>query len=480
MPRPGGHLTAKLCRIGGLGFATVLLIGGCTSSNQASTASTSPTTSPTAAAASAPSATAVTTPMEVGAIADVPRAPQPLWTVTLRDLVPGWSEGGDPTLGDVAAVPHALPGFRGVGIGGVLILGLGSIVEDHLVGIDAMTGAVLWHIGPDGVDGRQTSTCVGESPDHLVVCMGRSDSGEPQIQLLDPATGRLARTIPLGFDAHSIGVSGHLVMAHGPGQDGDSARRDGIDLTTGETAWSVVTPGGAPLPDVTGDPVAMTDVRGETATLSGLAYVVAIDVRTGAELDPRLTSTSVARPDGLVTGFDPNGTHSASLAGGPLVDITGRRLDVPDIWNHPAPGRTPIFASAEPGGSATGQRTDTFDAVDPLDGTQLWSVDTLSATAVGVIGDAVVVRDADHVSLLDQRTGAVRWVVPGDVVGFDGNHLLVVTRDATTDVPTFTLTSVEIAKGSARWSAPAPRGYLVTVGDQILAIDDTSLTGFGR
>ena len=335
--------------------------------------------------------------MEVGAIADVPRAPQPLWTVTLRDLVPGWSEGGDPTLGDVAAVPHALPGFRGVGIGGVLILGLGSIVEDHLVGIDAMTGAVLWHIGPDGVDGRQTSTCVGESPDHLVVCTGRSDSGEPQIQLLDPATGRLARTIPLGFDAHSIGVSGHLLMAHG-----------------------------------------------------------------------------------LVTGFDPNGTHSATLAGGPLVDITGRRLDVPDVWNHPAPGRMPIFASAEPGGSATGQRTDTFDAVDPLDGTQLWSVDTLSATAVGVIGDAVVVRDADHVSLLDQRTGAVRWVVPGDVVGFDGNHLLVVTRDATTDVPTFTLTSVEIAKGSARWSAPAPRGYLVTVGDQILAIDDTSLTGFGR
>ena len=185
------------------------------------------------------------------------------------------------------------------------------------------------------------------------MCTGKSDSGEPQIKLLDPATGRLARTIPLGFDAHSIGVSGHLVMAHGP-----------------------------------------------------------------------------------VTGFDPNGTDSATLAGGPLVDITGRRLDVPDVWNHPAPGRTPIFASAEPGGSATGQRTDTFDAVDPLDGTQLWSVDTLSATAVGVIGDAVVVRDADHVSLLDQRTGAVRWVVPGDVVGFDRNHLLVVTRDATTDVPT--------------------------------------------
>ena len=137
------------------------------------------------------------------------------------------------------------------------------------------------------------------------MCTGKSDSGEPQIQLLDPATGRLARTIPLGFDAHSIGVSGHLVMAHGP-----------------------------------------------------------------------------------VTGFDPNGTDSATLAGG------------------------------------------------PLDGTQLWSVDTLSATAVGVIGDAVVVRDADHVSLLDQRTGAVRWVVPGDVVGFDRNHLLVVTRDATTDVPT--------------------------------------------
>ncbi|MGV8977225.1 MAG: PQQ-binding-like beta-propeller repeat protein [Cellulomonas sp.] len=479
MTDPAGHATTKLCRIGGLGFAAVLLIGGCTSSNQTSTASPAPTTppSPTAESSSTPSPTAPTTPIEVGAIADVPQAPQPLWTVSLRDLVPGWSDEGDPTLGDVAAIPHALPGFRGVGVGGVLVLGLGSMVEDHLVGIDAMTGTVLWHVGPGGVDGRHTSTCVGQSPDHFVVCSGTSASGERQVQLLDPATGRPARTIPLGFKVDSIGVSGHLVIADGLTQDGSSFRRDGIDLTTGATAWSVLTPGVAPLPDVTGDPVATTMVRGETATLDAVAYAVAIDVRTGAELDQRLTSTSAVRPDGLVTGFAPDGTHSAALAGGPLVDITGRWADAPNIWYHPAPGPTPIFSSVLPDAPTSGQQTATLAAIDPLTGTQLWSVSTPLATAVGVIGDAVVVHDEDQVSLLDQRTGAVRWVVPsGDVVGFDGNQLLVVTRDA----GTFTLASVDVKDGSTRWSAPAPRGSFLTVGDQLLAMDDTSLTGFGR
>lgn len=469
MGRSAGRVSVVL-------LASVLLAGGCTSSDQADPAATAPSTSAPVAESSSPTASATTdeptAAAEVGVIAAVPRVPQPLWTVALRDLVPGWSDEAGPGLGDVAATPHALPGFRGLDVGGVLVLGLGSIVENHLVGLDATTGAVRWHIGPDGVDGRRTSICVGESPDHLVVCLGTSGAAL-QIQLLDAATGRLVRSIPLAFPAESIGVAGHLVIAHGIDPVTGAARRDGIDLSTGATTWSVVASEAAPQIEVTGDPVASTEVRGATATLSGLAYSSAIDVRTGAELDPRLTSTLSTRPDGLVSGVGPGGVPSAALSGGPLVDLTERSLGVPHIWYRPASRSTPIFATSR---STSGQK-DTLVAIDPLDGASLWSVDLPSATAVGVIGDAVVVRDEDHISLLDQRTGAVRWVVPGrDVVGFDGTHLLVLTSYT----PTAVWTSVAVADGSVVWSSPTDGGDLATVGDQILATDGVSLTGFGR
>jgi outer membrane protein assembly factor BamB len=474
-------MAQELRRIGVLAIATVLLVGGCTPSRHAGSGATAVSTSPSPTASAsvddAPTTDASATPAEIGVIAAMPRAPHALWTVALRDLVPGWSDAVDPSLGDVAATPHALPGFRGVDVGGVLVLGLGSITEDHLVGVDTTTGTVRWHVGPDGADGRRTSTCVGESPDHLVVCQGTSASGAPQIQLLDPTSGRLARTIPLAFPAVSIGVSGQLVIAHGPGQETGSNRRDGIDLSTGETAWSVVASGAVPQTDVTGDPVASTEVRGETATLSGLTYAFAIDVRTGAELDPRLTSTSSTRPDGLVSGVGPGGAPSAALSGGPLVDITDRWVGASDIWYHPASRPTPIFASASAGDSAAGQQADTLAAIDPSDGTLLWSVDSPSAVAVGVIGGGVVVRDEEHVSLLDQRTGAVRWVVPGhEVVGFDGTYLLVVRSN----VPTYVVTSVDVTDGSTLWSSSTPGGRFLTAGDQLLATDDVSLTGFGR
>jgi outer membrane protein assembly factor BamB len=391
------------------------------------TATATPT--PTAGATPTPS-DASTTPAQpagwgvVGSLAQPPRA---LWSLAAADVLPD-PAGGQPTTFVDVRDGSWYGDFEAVEAGGVLVTFV-TAEDGHnaLTGIDAATGAVRW-VRQQGVERPTTWTCGGAGSEGLVVCLGASVGDAPELQLLDPQDGTTVRTLPLEPWVVTIGLAGDTVVVHGKPEP-TTARWDGLDAATGTTLWTHVEPGAASDEEVYGDVFAQTQVWGTHARLAGFTYSAVVDTTTGER--------STTGPLDLGPGQEP------------AVWAPVRGVDVPSL---------DFVASDAVGTSGR------LVALGPTDDA-LWDVP--ADQVEGVVGDAVLIEDADGVSALDLATGAVRWSTgAGTVVATDGERVLVHLQD------TEELVALSLADGSTAWSLPATASGIVgtSVTPQNLAV----------
>ncbi|MFS0702680.1 PQQ-binding-like beta-propeller repeat protein [Cellulomonas sp. 179-A 4D5 NHS] len=368
----------------------------------------------------------------VGLVPSLAQAPEERWTVSVADLVPGWSSEEAPRLGDVTR-GSILPGVRTIDAGDVQVALVAdwSGLEQHLVGIDAATGDVRWSRPTSAVDGYRVWTCAGVSPDGLVVCHGLDESSGATgsgVALLDPATGTVVRMLPLSRGAGTLGVTGGVVLAHGPMTAETVLGVEAIDLATGAPVWSRELAGVVAVEEFAGEvAIGETRIEGDLVLLTGAGYAVTVDLRTG---DPAPTT--------------PTGTP----------DVHG-----PVPWGHDVrsvgPGVVPPALVPRVEGRGTDARALGVRALRP-DGSELWAHDAPGAVVSGLVGDGVVVGQDDGLALLDGATGATRWTVgAGDVLAFDGTRLLVSQADA--------VEAVEVSDGSIVWSMPTSGSCTATV-----------------
>lgn len=365
----------------------------------------------------------------VGVVAPFPEAPSAQWTVSAADLVPDWSSEEPPGLGDVTR-GSVLPGVRTVDAGDVQVVLVAdrSGLEQYLVGVDTATGGARWSRPTTTVDGYRVWTCAGTSPDGLVVCEGIADDAEdPVVALLDPASGAVVRTLPLGGSPDTLGVVDGVVVAHGPLGDG-TLGVEAVDLATGEPAWSRELADVVALEEYTGDVhIGRTRAEGDLLLLTGAGYAVTVDRRTGE-----------------IAATTPTGTP----------DVLG-----PVPWGHDVravgPGVVPPTLTPRVEGTGTEAQALGVQALG-RDGSELWVHEEPGAVVSGLVGDGVLVRQDDGVVLLDGVTGATRWTVgAGDVLAFDGTRLLVGRAGE--------VEAVTVADGSTAWSVPIPAGCTPTV-----------------
>ncbi len=416
----------------------------------------------------APAQPDATTDLRLGVLDPTPAAPRAVWTTSWQTLVPDWGdpgEAGTPVLGDVTATPHTYPGFRALAVGGTWVLAVGLPGDERLVGLDAATGALLWTRPSPGTDGLLS--CGGASPDGLVVCLGLAAA--PELQLIDPGTGTVSRTVPLDLAADSVVVVGTTAVVHGVDGDGTTVRWAGVDLTTGGVRWEQAAAGAVNTSIEVGDGLVQTVVVGDLLVLRGTQYSLAVDARTGERLDAGLGYAFAARPDGLVVGLDEDGKVASTLDG-TVVRLPGDGMYVPRVWwpdpDAPAGDVVPVLTAEAGSGGGAGA----LHAVDPRTGDVLWTADA-DLVAQGVVGDAAIVIDVDALSVLDLATGATRWSAEvGDAVGYDGEHL-VVSRAHSVD-------ALDLADGSVAWSVPVEPGTRaeLVAGTLVLTTADGGLT----
>jgi outer membrane protein assembly factor BamB len=256
-----------------------------------------------------------------------------------------------------------------------------------------------------------------------VVCLGTTSGEDPivRIELVDPADGTFVRTTPLGFGADSIGLAGDTVIAHGTAGPA-TPRWDGIDAISGATLWSHMDPGGATDEPPLGDVFAATTVEGHVAALAGYTYGFLIDTRTGER----------------------------TTAG---LNLAGEHRLMPDVW-APAPGAVvPALETVRPPTGSVPQ-PGALRALDPVDGSVLWTAPEGVDWLVGVVGDGVLVGNETVMLYLDLATGQERWsVAAGSVLATDGERVLFAPRvDGR-------VSALSLADGSVTWSIGPPDGW---------------------
>jgi hypothetical protein len=387
--------------------------------------SSSPTSRPTSTAAARPAAA----PYTRGIITAYPQKPHARWTIRSTDLVPGWDRPGEVWFGDVRATPHGSEGHVPViAAGDTWVLAVVTVSDSRIVGVDATTGAVRWILPPDSADSPTTSQCVGVDPSGMVVCLGGSTVAGPGIQLIDPATGHITRTLPLDASARSIGLAGDVVISHGvttPAGPAGSVRVDATDVSSGALIWSHVEPGVTISANTAGmDPGAGTSFVGSVAFLSG-AYALSIDVATGE-----------------VHHDDPVTTEMSDAY----------------VWSRPTEDPGPAIETLTgSSGALSGMSARTRPG-----GTLLWTYQKDDGTTpAGVIGGTLIASSPNNVLMLDLLTGVVRaTTVPGMPIATDGASL-VIDRGAT-------ISAVRLSDGSPVWSWPGT-GYTEIV-DQHVAL----------
>jgi hypothetical protein len=424
----------------GIGVAAAVVVGVVvanalgTTSPQPAVPEPGPTTSSSSTPTTSPAATAVpdadpgTTRAPRGLVAPLPAAPGKLWTVRTADLVTGWSSEtpGAPYLGSISAWPQG-GSYHTAATDDVWVVALGDAGDDHVVGLDPRTGHHLWDLPMYVEETDVFVVCGGTSPTGTLVCLSATDASA-RLLLLDPRTGTTTRELPLDVVPYSIGLDGDLAVVHGVDLEAGSATWQGVSTLTGDVVWSHVEPGlTADLPEGL-DWESDTQVLDGRARLTGVGYDLEIDTATGVVIS--------------WTGSEP-------LA----VDVDNRI-------------GTTVFrseASADDG-------TDRLRAFASEGGPELWGHDAAGARVVGVIGDAVVVRDDAHLSLRDATTGAARWSVPtGTPVAFDGDRL-VVERGLPMSADT-TLDAIDLADGAITWTVPLGGRAPVVIGGALVLND---------
>lgn len=384
----------------------------------------SPTPSPTSDPGAVPATSA---PAPWGVVESLATPPRLLWTLTARSVLVSSGLGDHAT--DFVDVTTGAPygSFSAVDAGDVLVTQVTKPEGDGtvLVGLATATGSVLWaNVG----DPMLWRTCAQATAGGHVVCLvaDRRDDTH-RIELLEPSDGTVARTFTVDFQALSLGVHGHTIVVHGATTDG-TPRWDGVDALSGATLWSHVDPGVGGDEPILGDTFASTTVEGDVAVLAGDGYGVVIDARTGER----------------------------TTAG---VDLRGELGLMPVVW-APAPGAAvPAFERLEPPANENlepGEQGEpgVLRALDPTDGSVLWTAGDGLDQLEGVIGGGVVVTDFRRSSYLDLVTGRALWSVDDAwVVATDGERVLL---SPSVEGP---VSAVSLVDGRPTWSLNVPDAF---------------------
>lgn len=396
-----------------------------------------------------------------GVVHPYPTAPGVLWTAPVDSL---WtstdvaSAGGTPVLGDVAATPHSYPGARAVTAGGTYLLAVGvPPFDERLVGVDAASGAVRWSWLQDAAD--RVLSCAG-AYDGLLVCQGVTD-GDPVVQLRDPVSGAVVRTV--GPGGNGIAVAEDAVVVHG--SDGADVHIRVVDLATGAVRSTIDLPGYVDEDTPAGDYVVWPETAGSLVLLHGVQYQVALDVRTGTVLAEGLRPVGV-RADGWVTAIAADGTTHAVGLRGEDVPLPGTAASTPDVWAPAAGVDVPLLTWSDSGDGLP----DAVSAVDAGTGDVRWSVAGASVVQAVAGRTAVLLGDTGLVGV-DVVTGAELWRTgSGNVVAFDSERFMVTGASG--------LQAVRATDGDVAWTLSSDQvGGALAVGSQLVGLgSDGSLS----
>jgi outer membrane protein assembly factor BamB len=393
-----------------------------------------------------------------GLLRPYPTEPSVTWTASGSSLWPS-ADGveGPPTIGDVSASMHTLPPFRGLAAGTGLLVATGVPADEWVVGVDSRSGAVTWRSdgGADGV-----ISC-GGSYDDLLVCLGRRGTeAAADVQLRDPATGAVVRTV--GPGGHGIVVVGDAVLVF-DSDDTDVHLRT-MDLASGAVRYESTLAGAARVDEPIGDGVIWWERAGSMVLVHGYGYTLAVDVADGSVLGQSLASLQAVRADGWVTGTGAGGSPRAVGPQGQDLLLPDPTVLPPVVWAPRVGSAVPLLAGSSPGDG----KADRVSALDPVTGETLWTVPDVWA-ADGVVGDTALLRGDDLLLAVDVRTGAERWRedITCEVVGFDGDRVVVAAATGPHRVAAF-----DLEDGDEAWTKTLPAdqvakqidGTLVLVG----------------
>lgn len=387
------------------------------------------------------SAPEVTDPADVvitGLLSPYPAAPRVAWTTDGSSLwTPTYVLEGSPTIGDVTASTHTLPPFRGLSAGTGWVVATGVTDDERVVAVDSGTGAVTWSSdgGEDGV-----ISC-GGGYDGAFVCLGRRGTeAEVDVQLRDPATGAVVRT--LGPGGHGIVVVGDAVLVF-DSDDADVHLRI-LDLATGAVRHESTLAGAVDLDAPVGDGVVWWERSGSIVLVHGYQYNVVVDVADGSVLGQSLAFPVAVRADGWVFGDDADGSPRAVGPLGQDLVLPDPTLLTPTVWAPRTGSVVPLLAGSSPGDG----QADRVTAVDPASGATLWTVPDVWASD-GVVGDTALLRGDRWTVAVDVRTGAERWRkdLAGRVVGFDGTRVVIEPATGPVD-----LVAYDVEDGREAWS----------------------------
>lgn len=382
------------------------------------------------------------------------RAPvDTLWTSTVID-----SQGATPMVGDVAATPHAFTSSRALAAGGTFLFAMGvPAVDERLVGVDESGGAVRWAWEQSGEE--RVLSCAGVY-DGLLVCQGVVD-GAPVVQLRDPVSGAVARTV--GPGGNGIAVAEDAVVVHSA--EGTDVHVRVLDLADGAVRAAVDLPGYIDPSTPGGDFVVWPEVAGPLVLLHGVQFELALDVRTGAVLGEGMAPVGL-RPDGWVTAIAPDGSTHAVGPHGEDVPLPGSPAFTPDAWAPAAGVDVPLLTWSDTGDGLP----DAVHAVDAETGDVLWSVPGAGVVRA-VAGRTVVLQGDTGLVGVDVVTGGELWRAGwGSVEAFDGERFVI--SDASG------VRAVRATDGDVAWTLPQDQvtGVLVVDSRLVGVAPDGSLS----
>lgn len=413
-----------------------------------------PSSDPTPDAADGADLPAVTTS---GVVRPYPTAPTVGWTLTGADLG-GPQHQQTPVVGDVTASPHQFPGFRALEAGGAwLVAVLGD--ADRMTAVDTGSGAPRWTWTDDGAPGSVVQC--GGTHDGLLVCLVRT-ADATEVQLRDPATGTVVRTVAPG----GVGtvVVGDTLLVHD--LDGDDVHVRFHDLRTGALRSSSTLTGVVDPDEPVGDGVVFWQRSGALVLVHGVGYSLAVDMASAQVLGDSLAIATGVRGDGWVHGTAADGTVLAVDADGREVVLPGTTTWTPSVWAPDPDVAVPLLS----GSDEYDDVADSVQATDPATGATLWTVpDAYGALAVA--GRTAVLGSGSGLVGVDLTSGTVLWRTEfGAVTAFDGERLLLSRSGRSWAVA---------ADGTEAWTlTTGPEVELQVVGDELAHVSwDATLSG---
>jgi len=289
-----------------------------------------------------------------------------------------------------------------------------------LAGVDLAAGIVTWVLPNIGVDvsngSAQCSRTVGQYGLVCAVVLAGTGTVANAITTIDPATGRMDRTIPVGGTI--VGFLSEfdddvLVPVVRSGTNTQAIER--ISLSAGQVSWVT------DLPIVnSGDLFVPTVIGGDRVVASGtFGGVVVLDLASGAITEKFENSTgSLATTDSSIIVVAGNGP-------GRFLDKSGQEIPgSPSLANLLYCGSRDLILADDPTGSAFPVPNAGRNAVDgnpraayDASGRRLWGTSPRFNDCFGTDAGLLFVSYGSAMSRLDLQTGDVLWSVPGEEPG---------------------------------------------------------------